>query len=212
MDTWLKEWKHLVVQVWTDLYLHMDNRTTSRVEGAHNALKKYLQVSTGDLKAVFDRIVILLTTQHIEFDGAVAQQQVKTLHTARHLLYAQLLGRVSNFALGKLWDQRFRLTQPESLPVCTSRFTLSMGLPCAHKIKQRLDEGGVLTLENIHPHWHFNPLPRPVLMPLVLEPAIAQTRGRPSTQERESRRRPLNRAARSRQTASTTRRDPSAFE
>ena len=82
MDIWLKEWKHLVVQVWTDLHLHIGNRTTSRVEGAHNTLKKYLQVSTGDLKAVFDKIVILLTTQYIEFDGGVAQQQIKTPHSA----------------------------------------------------------------------------------------------------------------------------------
>src|SRR5437016_14180842 len=83
-----------------------------------------------------------------------------------------------------------------------------MGLPCAYKIQERLNENAVLTLEDIHPHWHFNHLHPAVLLPLILESAIDQVRGRRSIQEQESHRCPLNQVARSRLTASNTRRDP----
>jgi hypothetical protein len=211
-ETWLDNFKLSLVQAYADLHLHFDNRTTSRVEGAHSILKKYLQVSTGDLKMVFEKISLLLTNQHVEYDGAVGKDQMKTPHFARNALYSQLLGRVSNFALGKIDDQRFRLIKPEPLALCTSRFTTSMGLPCAHQIQELLKEDRALTLADIHPHWYFHAAPRLEMMPLVLEPAVAQVRGRPSTQEDHTRARPLNRAARTRQALSSTRREPSAFE
>ena len=175
-------------------------------------MKKYLQVSTGDLKLVFDKINLLLTGQHLQYDGDVARNRTITPHTARTALYTQLLGRISNYALGKLWDQRFQLTSPDPLLVCTGRFTQSMGLPCAHQIQERLRNNGVLTMEDIHPHWHFTPRLPLTVMPLILEPAVAAVRGRPATQEDHTHARPLNRAARSRQAASSTRREPSSFE
>jgi hypothetical protein len=43
-----------------DQHLHFGNRATLQVEGAHSVLKSYLQVSTGNLKAVYDKITLLL--------------------------------------------------------------------------------------------------------------------------------------------------------
>jgi hypothetical protein len=87
-----------------------------------------------------------------------------------------------------------------------------MGLPCAHKIQERLTENGVLTIEDIHRHWHFSLQLPLTMLPLVLNPAIAEVRGRSSVQPELHHARPMNRAARSRQAASSTRRDLSAFE
>jgi transposase-like protein len=41
-EMWLDLWKRLIVQAYTDQYLHLGNRVTSRVEGAHSTLKSYL--------------------------------------------------------------------------------------------------------------------------------------------------------------------------
>ena len=106
-----------------------------------------------------------------------AQGRAITPHTARTALYTQLLGRISNYSLGKLWDQRFRLTSPDPLPPCSGSFTLSMGLPCAHRIQKRLRQNEVLTLDDIHAHWYFNPHSVPTMIPLILDPAIAVTCG-----------------------------------
>jgi hypothetical protein len=74
------------------------------VEGAHSTVKTYLQVSTGDLKMVYDNISLLLTNQHIAYNAEVATNKVRMPHTARYPLYAQLLGWVSHYALGKIWE------------------------------------------------------------------------------------------------------------
>jgi hypothetical protein len=133
-DTWLAFWKQLIVQAYTDKHLHLGNRATSRVEGAHAVLKSYLQVSTGDLKTVYDKITLLLNNQYAEYEGALAQNKARTPHTASGPLYSQLIGQVSNFALGRLWDQHHQLSSLETLGPCTNTFSSSMGMPYAHYI------------------------------------------------------------------------------
>src|SRR5438876_97930 len=61
-DTWLGTWKIMMVRAWVDQHLHFGNRATSRVERAHSMLKSYLQVSTRDLRVVYDKISLLLVS------------------------------------------------------------------------------------------------------------------------------------------------------
>ncbi|KAL3517008.1 hypothetical protein ACH5RR_023910 [Cinchona calisaya] len=49
--TWLP-YKEYFVDAWTEKLLHFGNRATSRVEGAHSKLKKYLMVSSGDIRTL----------------------------------------------------------------------------------------------------------------------------------------------------------------
>jgi MULE transposase domain len=210
-NTWITFWKRLFIRAYADQHLYFGNRVTSRVERAHSKLKMALQVSTGDLKTVFEKIRLLLENDHMEHNGALAIDLTRIPHTARDPLYGQLIGRISNFALGKIWEQRHRLVVSEVLPPCTKSFSSSMGLPCAHQIEQRLRENQVLQLEDIHQHWYYNPRIVPTMDPLLLDPAIAQTRGRPMANGQPSRYR-VNRATKARQTMSSTRRNPSRFE
>jgi hypothetical protein len=71
-NTWLRPFRDNLVRAWIDRHPYFGNRATSRVEGAHSILKSYLQVSTGDLRSVYDKITLLLKNQHIEFNAAVA--------------------------------------------------------------------------------------------------------------------------------------------
>jgi hypothetical protein len=134
-------------------------------------LKSYLQVSTGDLKAVYDKITLLLTNRFAEFKAAVNSNKMRIPHTARDIFYAPLIGQISSYALGKLWDERRRLSSTNPLPSCTGSFRRSMGMPCAHDMQERLIEQGTLQLDDIHYHWYLaTPIPH-VMEPLVLEPA-----------------------------------------
>src|SRR3954447_10747566 len=45
--TWLTDYKERFVQCWANRHLHFGHRQTSRAEGAHSVIKRYLQVSTG---------------------------------------------------------------------------------------------------------------------------------------------------------------------
>jgi hypothetical protein len=76
--TWLV-WKEKLVKFWIDQYLHFGIRVTSPIEGCHAVLKAYLQVSTGDLKGVFDRLLPFWPAQHqaIEYSLAAEHNRIK---------------------------------------------------------------------------------------------------------------------------------------
>ena len=69
--TWIGPYKELFVYAWTDQHPHFRHHATSRVEGSHKTLKGNLQVSTGDLKTVYNNIDIMLISQHSEHDNAI---------------------------------------------------------------------------------------------------------------------------------------------
>ena len=95
----------MIVRAWVDQHLYFGNRATSRVEGAHSMLKSYLQVSTGDLRVVYDKISLLLISRFNEFEAAVNHNKLHIPHIAQDSFYRLLISQVSSFALGKLWDQ-----------------------------------------------------------------------------------------------------------
>ena len=203
-------WKRLLVRAYVDHYLHLGNTVTSRAEGSHSQLKSTLRVSTGDLKNVFEKIELLLDRQHTEHEGGIARDQIRSPHTARGPLYCQLLGRISNFALGKIGEQQHRLANPAPLPACTMAFRHSMGLLCAHQIQELLQQNQVFQLDDVHQHWYLKPQTPVTMQPLVLDPVVAQTRGRPTALKPKNC--SFTHAANTRQAASSTRRDASAFE
>src|SRR3954452_10659651 len=131
--TWIGPYKEFFVYTWTDQHMHFGHHTTSRVEGSHKTLKGNLQVSTGDLRMVYDKIDTMLINQHSEHDTMIGANKSRTPHINKGTFYASLLSHISHYALGRLSDQRHLLFLPRELPQCTGLFTKSMGLPCTHK-------------------------------------------------------------------------------
>ncbi|RKF79007.1 hypothetical protein GcM3_059035 [Golovinomyces cichoracearum] len=64
-------WKENIVTYWVDQIPHFGNRTTSRNESSHRAIKAYLRVSTDDLKHVFDALVNFWSDQHRNMREAI---------------------------------------------------------------------------------------------------------------------------------------------
>jgi hypothetical protein len=73
----------MTVRAWAGEHLHFSHRVSSRVEGAHSTLNSYLQVSTGDLMVVYDKISLLLVNRFAEFDAAIDHNKIRIPHTAR---------------------------------------------------------------------------------------------------------------------------------
>jgi hypothetical protein len=182
--TWLP-YKEALVKAWTNRTLHFGIKTTSRVEGSHSALKGYLQVSTGDLHAVTERVGLLLANQAIEIRAAKARALTRIGADLRIPLFAELIGLVSPIALRKLLEQRGKLTgdRPTVADPCTGVFRVTMGLPCAHELADCARAGGSLAPRDLHPYWLLDrsqTVPQ-AIDPLLLirDPPIARSRGRP---------------------------------
>ena len=145
-STWFPH-KERFVRAWADRYLHLGNRATSRVEGAHAMIKKYLQVSIGDLHTVHAKMLLALNNQHVELVASFASERIRVLHSWTPVI-DDLRTRISSFAFRKLHEQFARVPECAAAP-CTGLFTSSMGLPCAHAIAQRLQQNRVLTIDDI---------------------------------------------------------------
>lgn len=106
-------------------------------------------------------------------------------------LYWDVLTKISSFALNKVHDiYSCYLPIPERGPnkkrpiplEYTKTIQSTLGLPCIHTIKDCIDAGQSLQLDDFHRHWrimaevNMEPIDPQLL---VLEPAVIRPRGRP---------------------------------
>lgn len=81
--------------------------------------------------------------------------------------FRDIIGFITPYALRQILPHLKRVTGEDTChPACTKTFTRTMGLPCAHRIQERLydqDGGGILKLEDIHPHWRYEKPSPPIL-------------------------------------------------
>ncbi|KAF7154067.1 hypothetical protein RHSIM_Rhsim01G0017600 [Rhododendron simsii] len=102
--TWLP-FKERFVHAWTENCAHFGNRVSSRAEGAHGKLKKYLQVSTGDLYQVKNKICLAIENEFKEIMTQLSSERIRTPHNCNNYFFKELITKVSSFALQKLLDQ-----------------------------------------------------------------------------------------------------------
>jgi len=155
-DTWIIH-KEKFASPWVDQHMHLGNKTTSRVEGCHAVMKKYIQVSTGNLWTAHGRIIQLNRHQYDEWQAQNAREKIRILHFSKSELYRNVVGKISHFAMKAIKDQEniyLDSRSKNSSSECTQVFTSTMGLPCSHKIANILKMKDVLELFHIHPHWY----------------------------------------------------------
>ncbi|KAH7833238.1 hypothetical protein Vadar_004343 [Vaccinium darrowii] len=152
-NIWLP-FKERFVNAWTSKHPHFGNRVTSRVEGAHAMLKKYLTVSTGNFREVREKICLAIDNQYNEIKTKIASEKLRATHKFRIPMLKELVTHVSVFALGQLFKQSELAKSDYVLGPCTGNFARTMGLPCAHMMREKKD--GTLHLDDVHPQWRID--------------------------------------------------------
>ena len=159
MNEWLEPHKEKFITCYTNKFLHFRNNATSRSEGGHRTLKRNLKFSTGDLKTVVDAIELLLINQRHDYLNAFEIAKTRLSLKLRVPILRELTSHVTSFALRLILKQYKKIVSLQGcLTACINVFTTTTDLPCSHKIQNRMydgAEGGVLKLEDIHPHWRF---------------------------------------------------------
>ncbi|KAH7844004.1 hypothetical protein Vadar_023309 [Vaccinium darrowii] len=132
-NTWLP-FKERFVHAWTKNCTHFGNRVSSRAEGAHAKLKQYLQVSTGDLHQVKNKICLAIDNEFNEIKTQLSSERIRVPHKCDNYFFKELITNVSSFALRELLKQYEMVKCGTMRSTCTGHFMASMGLPCAHKM------------------------------------------------------------------------------
>ena len=126
----------------------------------------------------------MLINKIAKHDSELDMARQRVLHDINIPIFAELIGKVTPFALRKILIQ-YQCLSTLPLPKCTNMFTQSMGLPCAHTILDHCFQKEDIHLSDVHLHWHFdhpniNTVSSVQLGPLLVhEPAIIKPKGHP---------------------------------
>ncbi|HEY1645983.1 MAG TPA: hypothetical protein VGF75_06505 [Candidatus Saccharimonadales bacterium] len=148
MGQWLTPYHHLIVHAWVDCSFHGGTTVTSRLEGAHSVLKRWIGKPTKQLIALWDSTKLAINDQLNEIAVSTSQRLQTTPVGLSGQLFYPLIGKITPFGLYQLKkqeenirQQRERAEQGLISTICTGTFCSSMGMPCWHMIKLRLAQG-----------------------------------------------------------------------
>jgi hypothetical protein len=118
-DTWLIH-KEKFVAFWADKHFHINSKVTSRVEGQNGVLKRYLNISTGDISSVRQKLELAIVNQHKEYECKVASDKIIYPHFTNNPLYKHIKGKVSRYALQFINDEILKLSTVDQYIPCTN--------------------------------------------------------------------------------------------
>ncbi|KAK8918713.1 hypothetical protein KSP39_PZI021107 [Platanthera zijinensis] len=154
VTTWITPYKEYFVAAWVDMHLHLGNSTTNRVEGSHSQLKKFLEVSIGNLATIWQTFDQMINLQHTEIKRSFGQSTIQTNRVFSSSLYSDLLGYISITALEYIKKEELRArTGHGSFEGCTHKIKYTLGLPCAHDLLSYIRNNNTFPLWMIHDHW-----------------------------------------------------------
>ncbi|KAA1071003.1 hypothetical protein PGTUg99_050135 [Puccinia graminis f. sp. tritici] len=158
LEKWIIPVKELFVVAWACQYPHLRNLNTSRVESGHAYLKKFIKDSTGDLLSVFGSLSVAVDNQLNSVHESIGKDTTKVLVDIPNV-FIPLIGKISTFAILECQGQFRRLKNLDPTEPCSQTLTKGLGIPCAHKIAEILEEGNGLSPADFHLQWHlqYNP-------------------------------------------------------
>ncbi|KAI9910986.1 hypothetical protein PsorP6_010898 [Peronosclerospora sorghi] len=151
--------KGKIIGCWTDQYLHFGTTSTSRGEGNHFMLKKYLKIANGDLLTVLKNLEHLLAAQFTDLNAAMESEKIFIAHRHKLDFMHPFVKKISQFALDKMLRQYERVTQIGDNEAYADMFRKICGIPCQHVIMDKMEGSGGFDLHDFHSQWHFHQNP-----------------------------------------------------
>lgn len=172
-DNWWK-YKERCVDAWTNKYRHFGQLSTSRVEGWHAKLKKWLKTARSDMITFFDSVdpwMKIVNQQYRTRKGYETTTVPQAYRTKD--MYARVRQKIHVDALNKA-NEQFKLVvkelkkEDEGVPrsQCTNVFTNTLGIPCKHHFMNLLEDNlapGSLKKYDFDPHYFI--IRRPGALP-----------------------------------------------
>ncbi|KAG2194802.1 hypothetical protein INT47_004133 [Mucor saturninus] len=156
-STWLPLKEHFS-NPWINKHLHLGAINTSRVEGAHNKLKRRLKVSTSHLDKVANLVKSTVEVNASEFKARLEDQKLKVItEVEKRRIMTRVIRRVSLYTLSEALEQVKKMENVVLQPLsdCTNTYTVTTGIPCVHRIKALDDQHQVLQVDDFHQQWRL---------------------------------------------------------
>jgi hypothetical protein len=150
--------KELFVVAWACKHPHLRNLNTSCVKSGHAYVKTFIKNSTGDLLSVFKSLSLAVDNQINQVHESIGRGTVKTLVNVPRC-FIPLLGNILTFAIKECLHQFGQLKKIDRSEACSQTVMTGIGIPCVHKIEEKLNRNEVLDPNDFHLQWHlkYNP-------------------------------------------------------
>ena len=154
-NTWIDKFKEMFVEAWVRKVLHLGNTSTSRVEGLHGVLKKWLETSSGDLVTNWKAIESLIESQINRINASFETSLFKFPKSLIGLEWCKLLREsVSIAAIKKIKEEIARIDFVQSnADLCGCLVRNTLGLPCAHELWMIFQKRKTIPANALHTHW-----------------------------------------------------------
>jgi hypothetical protein len=129
---------------------HFGNAVTSRVEGLHAYVKRFIASSTGSFSAVVKQIHQAISVQLNERFIEASQQSYKQLIGLPPSI-ENLNGKITHYAL-TICHSFYKAKKVTT--TCSGTYSSHMGIPCIHCIQSAAREGTKFDLNDFHVQWH----------------------------------------------------------
>lgn len=141
-QNWLKPYRDMFVNAWTNQTPNFGQRTTNRVESQHSNLKRYLRTSHNTLATLVGFVDKMVQSQEENMNHGFETSLIKTMNHHKIPIFYDLLGKVSHKALDFLVEERDRIqTMLQRNISCQHQLWSSCGLPCACRILKYQNTG-----------------------------------------------------------------------
>jgi hypothetical protein len=181
-----------LVSAWVDKHLHLDNTATSKAEGIHGTIKADIHSKNIDLLYAWDVINSVVSRQLKAIDQVQRRQRKDTKPHYEYPVFDLVRHSVSFHAMDLAYSQFKMATTMAEDDKCKERFTRSIGIPCRHLIKKRLDTDEPLRLTDFDSSYHLRAFDgvkyhQPTLPPIKRPGRVYRQNGsRTSTRRTES--------------------------
>ncbi len=153
-DIYIRDYRRRFIKFYTNQVLHFDTTMTSRDEDEHAVLKRQLRSSIDDLKTMMNEINLLFINEQHNYLIEMKEAKMRYSIELRKLIFEQLTSFVTSTVLWKILSQYKRLIECLTIiSACIEIFITIIGLPCSHKLQDRMYEEGCLLIEDVHSHW-----------------------------------------------------------
>ncbi len=155
--TWLVHAQHFM-HASVNVYPHLGCLTTSRVEGAHAAVKSWISSSTSDMRGVVTSLFLAVNSQANEIARKRAYERTHTLLATCGPPWTMCNRQVSHHALklaAEEMKKAVKLLSGAPQDPCSGKFQSVYGVPCCHKIATYLVSKKPISIEEFHRQWRL---------------------------------------------------------
>jgi hypothetical protein len=164
--TWFRDYRNLCCSFLTKNTFHFGISSTSRVEGNHAALKKWLGSSRNNVFTLVEKLLPWWEEFFVQNEQHRSQEESK-VYIKYTQFFARSQRRIFRYAILKAHEQYAKSTaevemilrsqrsgepEPQRTP-CSNRFFQEYGIPCQHTIRDLRIVGETITPNEFHKHW-----------------------------------------------------------